>query len=683
MTRDLSIPSWVKAGAGAAGVAGLLGIWNFLAGIILLIGLKVPVEQAGFATLYQYWFHYRENPLVAKWLSQSLGVAGCMVLVLLVPIVAKVMQGRQQALHGEARFATPREVKNKAKLLGNKGIIVGKYKGRYMLFDGLQHLMIAAPTRSGKGVGIVIPNLLNWPESMVVLDIKQENWDITSGFRARNGQAVFLFAPGSTDYKTHRWNPFDYVSNDPLMRIDDLMQIATMLIPDNPKTDQIWIAEPRNLFVGLALMLFETPGKPRTMGQMVRELNTGEAHDRLAKIVKERDVTDNPLSPQCKRMLNGFLAQKAPETYSGIQTGLNTALSLFANPLVDAATGSSDFDLRELRKKRMTIYLGITPDNLGKMAPLIRLFFQQALDQNLKTLPQKDPSIKYKCVFLMDEFTAMGAIPVLAKGISFIAGYWLRMMPIIQSPAQITETYGRECATTFITNHALQIVYPPKASETQTLEDVSKWLGFNTVKSASTSRAKGLFSRPGENESVSDQRRALMLPQEISALPASQELVVVEGSRPILAEKVVYHADPVFYGRLKSVSPTLAAINGAPTQGDLEKAIQRGELAARCQLIDIARYAAETEKAHAEAEARRTGQGGDEQSAQPLSPETVVPVVPTPDLLPELAATPLSSFAIDLSGILRGGVADASVSEALRVAKKFCELSEQQAALAA
>ncbi len=118
------------------------------------------------------------------------------------------------------------------------------------MFDGQQHAIISAPTRSGKGVGIVIPNLLSWPDSVVVLDIKQENWDITSGFRSIHGQECYLFNPAASDYKTHRYNPLAYISQDPNFRIDDIQKIANMLFPDKPGTDTIWTATPRSLFLG-------------------------------------------------------------------------------------------------------------------------------------------------------------------------------------------------------------------------------------------------------------------------------------------------------------------------------------------------------------------------------------------------------------------------------------------------
>jgi type IV secretion system protein VirD4 len=448
-----------------------------------------------------------------------------------------------------------REIKQ-AGLLGSKGIIVGLYMNMYLMFGGSQHVIMSAPTRSGKGVGIVIPNLLTWPDSMVILDIKQENHAITSAFRTKHGQPCYLFNPGATDYRTHRYNPLAYISDDPNFRIDDVQKIGNMLFPDQPGTDPIWTATPRALFLGLVLFLAETPGKLVTIGQVLREsLADGDGAAYLAKIINDRAAENKPLSNACVMALNSYISITSENTRSGVMTSFRSRLELWMNPLVDAATSANDFDLRDLRKRRMTIYLGVTPDNLDRMAPLLNLFFQQLIDLNTRELPERNPDLKYQCLLLPDEFTAMGKIQVLSKGISYIAGYGLRMLPIIQSPAQVVEVYGKEAAQTFTTNHALQVIFPPKASETQTAEDISKWLGYQTVKGVSESKTKGIFSKKTPSESTSDQRRALLLPQEITSLGKEAELVIVEDCPPIRAKKIRYYKDPVFVDRLKSVSP--------------------------------------------------------------------------------------------------------------------------------
>ena len=190
----------------------------------------------------------------------------------------------------------------------------------------------------------------------------------------------------------------------------------------------------------------------------------------------------------------------------------------------------------------------------------------------------------------MDEFTAIGKIPVLSKGISYIAGYGLRMMPIIQSPAQLVDVYGKEAAQTFTTNHALNIIFPPKASETQSAKDISEWLGYETVKGFSISKQKSIFHHRAPSESISDQRRALLLPQEITSLGADKEIVVMENTPPILAQKIRYYEDQVFLSRLKQVAPSLKNLSIKKTISNLEIAIRNKELAAFIPMLNVDGY---------------------------------------------------------------------------------------------
>lgn len=548
MTLSSSESRWARPALIASAALGGLLIWLYLAGGIFLIAFDRHFNDATPLTLYQYWYHYGQEAQVMRWLCIAMGLAAAAIISPGLFFLAPA----RRTLFGDARFATRSEIA-RAGLLGEKGLIVGKLGGQYLMFDGQQHAIISAPTRSGKGVGIVIPNLLNWPESAVVLDIKQENWDKTSGFRKKYGQECYLFNPVATDYRTHRYNPLSYISDDANFRIDDTQKIGNMLFPDQPGTDTIWTATPRSLFLGIVLYLLETPGKPVTLGQVLREtLVDGDGADYFAGIISDRAEGQGgkPLSAACVRGLNSYISIAAETTRAGIMTGFRSRLELWMNPLVDAATSANDFDLRKIREKKMSIYIGVTPDNLDRMAPLINLFFQQLIDLNTRELPEQNKAIKYTCMLLMDEFTSIGKIPVLSKGISYIAGYRLRMLPIIQSPAQLVEVYGKDAAQTFQTNHALQIIYPPKASETETARDLSEALGYQTVKGISRSRNKGWFEKKTPNETASDQKRALLLPQEITSLGKDKSLVIMEDCRPILATKVRYYEDPNFTSRL-------------------------------------------------------------------------------------------------------------------------------------
>ena len=587
MTLNLSAHKWFKPALWIFASIVIIFVWLHLAGAVVLAGVGRDYNKVNAYTFIQYAVYFGEQKRINAWLWSG---AGFSTVALLLPL-ALFLKPSRRSLHGDARFASAREIR-KAGLTGNRGIIVGKKGSGYLMFDGSQHVLLSAPTRSGKGVSVVIPNLLTWPESCVVLDIKRENWDITSGYRRKYGQRCYLFNPGASDGRTHRYNPLGYISEDPGKRIDDIQKIASMIFPDVQGTDPIWTATPRSLFLGVVLFLLESPGKPVTLGQVLREtLTDGDGKDYFDKAAKDRRDCGNGLSGACVRGLQSYTSIASENTRSGIMTSFRSRLELWMNPAIDAATSENDFDLRDLRKRKMSIFIGITPDNLERMAPLINLFFQQLVDLNTRELPSQNPDLKYTCLLLMDEFTSMGKVNILSKGISFIAGYGLRMMPIIQSPAQLTDVYGREAAETFRTNHALNIVFPPKASETESARDISEWLGYTTTKSASKSRNTEIFKRRNSSESVSDQRRALLLPQEITSLGEEAELIVLENVLPIQAKKVRYFADAKFMDRLKEVSPSLSTIGGRlPTKKEMDDAMRAGELAAPVPLLSINEY---------------------------------------------------------------------------------------------
>lgn len=475
-------------------------------------------------------------------------------------LLIKLFSSGPMALHGQARFASESEIK-KAGLREKIGLIIGKFKGRFLVFGGTEHLMVYAPTRSGKGVGIVIPNLLNWPDSCIVSDIKKENWKLTAGFRAAHGQAVYLFDPLDPEGRTARYNPLGYVRRENEADLyDDLQRIASILYPPEGK-DPFWSNAARSGFMGIAGYVAETPELPLTMGEVLRQIAVQDCQAHFKKQIADREKT-KPLSTLCKTALNDFIGT-SENTFQSIRKTISAKLELWLNPRIDAATAENDFDLRELRRKRMSIYLGVTPDNLERLAPLLNLFFQQAVDLNIRTLPEHDPTLKYKVMLMMDEFAALGMVSVIVKGIAYVAGYGLRIVTILQSPSQLRSIYGPDEAKNYMTNHAIEVIYTPK--EQEDANAISERFGYDTVKGKSQSRGLGL-SKSSKNETTSDQRRALMLPQELTMTPMSVEYILKGGVRPIKADKIFYYKDPAFKPRLMPapVIPSLTARNQKP-----------------------------------------------------------------------------------------------------------------------
>jgi type IV secretion system protein VirD4 len=460
---------------------------------------------------------------------------------------------RRRALHGDARFATRAEIAA-AGLFGHDGIILGKRGRRCLMLAGQQGVALAAPPRAGKGTGVVVPNALNWPGSLVCVDIKRENWTITAGFRASCGQTCYLFDPFAEDGVTARWNPFSYVSEDPKRRLNDLQRIADMLYPDPPNVDPFWTASARSLFLGIALYLFETPSLPNTIGEVLRQ---GMASDdegfgqHWKRLIEGRNSGSRPLSSQCVRSLYDVI-DLAPVTASSIRKTFTSRLDLWLNPILDAATSESDFDLRELRKKPMSIYVGVNPDDLHRLRPVLNLFFQQAIGLQTRELPERNPALKYQVMMLLDEFTALGRIPIIAEAISYLPGYNVRVVLVIQTPAQLREVYGIHNAETMLKSLAARIVFAPK--DFPDAREISDELGFTTVPVRTVSKPLGAtLDRRGQrsrSQSVSEQRRALLLPQEVKELGTEEAIVFCEGLRPIRCRKIRYFTEKGFRKRL-------------------------------------------------------------------------------------------------------------------------------------
>lgn len=541
---------------GLALLLAALAAGSWLSGLLMAWRLELPPSRIGVFDYWRYWAAYADSPRHGPVIRSS-GFAGFAVPLLgLAALGLAVMFRRKPSLYGEARFATLGDLRARKMLKADDtALVVGKKDGQFIHFNGQQFALLAAPTRSGKGVGIVIPNLLSYQGSVVVLDIKQENFQLTSGFRARYGQSVYLFNPFAEDRRTHRWNPLSYVSRDPNFRVSDVQSIAAMLYPvSDLHKDPFWANQAQNAFVAFALYAFEqaaylndqygAPFEEPTVGGLYR-LASGRPGQPFKDYLAELAAWP-PLSPSARTAFSTLLGQ-ANETFASIMGTFKEPLNAWLNPVVDAATSGNDFDLRDVRRKKMSIYVAIQPNKLAESRLILNLFFSQLINQNTRELPQANPELKHQCLLLMDEFTSIGRVDIIASAVSFMAGYNLRLMPIIQSMAQLESTYGRENARTIMTNHALRIIFAPR--EQQDANEYSEMLGYTGMRKDSVSRSRSRESSVTRSES--EERRALMLPQELKAMGDDKQILLVEGmAHPVMADKIRYFREAAFKDRL-------------------------------------------------------------------------------------------------------------------------------------
>ena len=616
---------WVLA---VIALVAFTGLFEYIGGKIIYAVYDINQEphwNTAWHYLQRYGHSQNKRLKLLVWFAALLPL-----IVLTAGGLLIALSQKQRALFGDARFATMSEVRQAGLLPDkdhrNETILVGKFKGQYLRYGGYQFVMLAAPTRSGKGVGIVIPNCITYTGSLVVLDIKLENFDITAGYRQKAlGQEVYLFAPFDAHGRTHRWNPISYISEDPSNRMGDIDAIANDAIANalynNPHAkDPFWDNMAKDMFRACCLAVIETPEnlKPHTLGQIIREASAGidnlkflldarvalvyedghikrdkdgnaiearEAGPQAApkegegqnilldskgkrvimqpekefagnqeteqeKDLRKKDREEPPhyyYSDACRRAIKR-MTDMPEQTFGSVKSSFQSPLLAFENPRVDAATSANDFDLRDVRRRKMTIYLGITPDKLAEAAVIVNLFFDQLLNQNTRTLPKQDKSLKYQCLMILDEFTAIGKVNMIAKSISYQAGYNMRVLTIIQNKSQLEDVYGKSGAVTLMSNHALMIMYAPSPVVQSDAKEYSEMLGDTTVKSKSKSHSYSKQS--SHSDSVSDQKRALMLPQEIKEIGRWREIVSLENCKPIFCDKIKYFEDPDFTDKI-------------------------------------------------------------------------------------------------------------------------------------
>ena len=366
---------------------------------------------------------------------------------------------------------------------------------------------------------------------------------------------MFAFSPFDEEARSHRWNPLSTVRTNPLHRVGDLLAIGQVFFPNDgggTSSEAFFNDQARNLFLGIGLYLLETPELQRTIGEMLRQ-SSGKGRtlkEHLSAAIAERAKGERPLSNECVDALQRLLSN-SENTLTSIVSTFNAPLTIFADAIVDAATSADDFRLEDVRRRRMSIYVRIPPNRLASARPLLNLFFSQLVSLNTQQLPAQGSSLQVQCLLVNDEFTAMGRVGIISNAAAFLAGYNLRLLTVVQAMSQLDAVYGEKDARTFATNHGLQILYAPR--EQRDADEYSAMLGHLTQRATSHGRSRsfGHHGSHGTSRNESDQRRALLLPQEFKELGAERLVVICENCKPILAEKIRYHREREFRERLR------------------------------------------------------------------------------------------------------------------------------------
>jgi len=495
-----------------------------------------------------WWWYFYDAYAPPIFIEGAIIAASGGFIAIAVAILMSVWRAREAQnvdTYGSARWAKPDEVKA-AGLLEPDGVVLGKLKNEYLRHDGPEHVLCFAPTRSGKGVGLVIPSLLTWPGSAIVHDIKGENWQLTAGFRARHGR-VLLFDPTNPD--SSAYNPLLEVRRGE-WEVRDVQNIADILVDPEGSLEKrnhwektshallvgailhVLYAEKDKTLAGVAAFLSD-PKRPieSTLAAMMKTAHLGEAgpHPVIASAARE-------------------LLNKSDNERSGVLSTAMSFLGLYRDPVVAKVTRRCDWRITDMvgGKRPATLYLVVPPSDINRTKPLIRLILNQIGRRLTEDLQAR--TARHKLLLMLDEFPALGRLDFFESALAFMAGYGLKSFLIAQSLNQIEKAYGPN--NSILDNCHVRVSFA--TNDERTAKRVSDALGTATEMRAMKNYAGHRLSPWLGHLMVSRQEtaRPLLTPGEVMQLPPADEIVMVAGISPIRVKKVRYYEDRRFQDRI-------------------------------------------------------------------------------------------------------------------------------------
>uniref|UniRef100_UPI0008188390 type IV secretory system conjugative DNA transfer family protein n=1 Tax=Sphingobium sp. Ndbn-10 TaxID=1667223 RepID=UPI0008188390 len=424
------------------------------------------------------------------------------------------------------------------------GLLIGRDRksGKLLRYAGPAHLLTIAPTRTGKGVGTIIPNLLDYPGPVVCIDPKGENARITARHRARFGPVHVLDPFGITGLPSAAFNPLDRLDPAGLDLADDAMTLADALVYDAPGEagEAHWNEEAKALIAGILLWVAcdgQAQGADRTL-EAVRDCLTF-APDNFQKMLREMSRSTDARG-LIARAANRHLGKSDREA-AGVLSAAQRHTHFLDSPRMTAVLGRSDFSFADVKAQPTTVYLVLPPDRLATYARWLRLMLAQALTD----LSRAPASPARPVLFLLDEFAALGRLEPVERAMGLMAGYGIQLWPILQDVHQLRALYERR-AGTFLSNAGVLQIFGVNDHDSAKL--VSDLLGQETVVFETMSRAIDA-EETGISFGQQHVARPLLTPDEVRTMPANLELLFLAGQRPIVATKLAYYADREFAGR--------------------------------------------------------------------------------------------------------------------------------------
>ena len=501
------------------------------------------------------------------------GIAGLLSMFAVLALASRAnnstLRGNRRGdeLHGSARWAKLRDLK-KARLFRKDGVVVGGWPSwfgrvRELRHDGPEHVLVWAPTRTGKGVSLILPTLLSWRESILCLDIKGENFAKTGGWLASIGHKVLRFEP-SASTGSARFNPLAEVRVDTEQDIADCQNIAAMIIdPDGHGMKDYWRQEGYGWLSVVLLHVIYRVRRDENRAACFDDVNTflsgitgdgdaEESDDNFEHILADMAAFDHGeahVNKEVRRGANSMMI-KAPQERSGVHSTAKTQLTVFADPIIARNTATSDFRLHDLMNgdAPMALFLVVSPADKDRLRPLLRiilnLFMRRMTERMEFGAGQTVAGYKHRLLLMLDEFTSIGKLEIFEESLAFMAGYGLKAMIIVQNTEQLFKHYGRD--ESIMANCKIRIAFTPNKLET------AKLLSDMTGKATIVQKRRSHSGRMGDLGSVSDNlaetSRPLLTPDECMRL----QIIDTEGKRPIPGDALIFVAGlPPILGRQK------------------------------------------------------------------------------------------------------------------------------------
>jgi type IV secretion system protein VirD4 len=502
--------------------------------------------------------------------------------------------GKRADLHGSARWATSRDLRA-AQLLPtskmlhrfrrqptsqNAGIYLARWTSgsrvRFLRDTGPGHVLVFAPTRSGKGAGVVIPTLLTWPHSALIHDLKGENWALTAGWRKRMGHVCLKFDPTDATGNSVKYNPLEQVRLRTEHEAEDVQNIVHMIVdPDGRGLNDHWVKTGAALLTGTILhVLYAQANKTlrgvagvlsdpgATMPETIERMLSTD-HDADGSIgwrnYQGKPTRTHPIVAESMREL----LNKSENERSGVFSTAMSFLSLYRDPVVAANTERSEFRIGDLmnHERPVSLYLVVPLSSRDRLRPLMRLVLSQIVRTLTTTMNYRNgkatADYKHPLLLMLDEFPALGRLEVFSDALALIAGYGLRACLIAQDLSQIHAAYGHDEAIT--SNCRTRVAFTPNRVETARL--LSQMAGDATVRHSQRTR-----SNAGISISEPETSRPLLTTDEAMRLPEDAALVFTTGAPPAWATKLRFYKHPEFARRAQIPPPTMSdrLNNGAP-----------------------------------------------------------------------------------------------------------------------